>query len=160
MVGSPSAMGPHRPISLERDSGHVLNIEMLQTAAVPGKDIVWPLCWLYLSTWYDGHHESSVYMLILWFYLDTASTPVSVTRAQLLKEILLVFIVKIKITMGVTTHGQVKLGENNTSSSKSSTYFDWKFFQVWTIFREQFETKVGDVTFSKVLEMLTMLYDI
>ena len=41
-----------------------------------------------------------------------------------------------------------------------STYFDWKFFQVWTIFREQFETKVGDVTFSKVLEMLTMLYDI
>ena len=40
MVESPSAMGPHRPISLERDTGHVLNIEMLQAAAVPGKDIV------------------------------------------------------------------------------------------------------------------------
>ena len=40
MAGSPSAMGPHSPISLKRDAGHVLNIEMLQTAAVPGKDIV------------------------------------------------------------------------------------------------------------------------
>ena len=40
MAGSPSAMGPHSPISLKRDAGHVLNIEMLQTAAVPGKDII------------------------------------------------------------------------------------------------------------------------
>ena len=52
MAGSPSAMGPHRPISLKWDAGHILNIEMLQATTVPGKDIVWPLCWLYLSTWY------------------------------------------------------------------------------------------------------------
>jgi len=33
---TPSAMGSNCPISLERDSSHVLDVEVLQTTAIPG----------------------------------------------------------------------------------------------------------------------------